>query len=58
MLIQLEQEMLKAAKNLEFEKAASLRDRMEEVLALISMSREQPKRKRKGGRKRWSSRSR
>ncbi len=58
MLAQLEKEMLKAAKNLEFEKAASLRDRMEDVLTLMAMSSEASKQKRKGGRRRWTSRSR
>jgi excinuclease ABC subunit B len=60
MLARLESEMMEAAKNLEFEKAASLRDRMEDIIATAAMSggragrRRTPKRK---GRGRWSSRS-
>jgi excinuclease ABC subunit B len=49
----LESEMLEAAKNLEFEKAASLRDRMEDMIAFMAMSGERksrPKRRRRGRR--------
>jgi len=38
MLVKVEAEMLEAARNLEFEKAASLRDRMEDIVAMIAMS--------------------
>jgi excinuclease ABC subunit B len=38
MLAKLEFEMMEAAKNLEFEKAASIRDRMEDLIALMAMS--------------------
>jgi excinuclease ABC subunit B len=38
MLASLESEMMEAARNLEFEKAASLRDRMEDIIALMAMS--------------------
>jgi excinuclease ABC subunit B len=52
----LEREMLRAAENLEFEKAASLRDRIEDVLALAAMEdRRRPKsgsRRRKGRKRR------
>ncbi len=37
MVARLERDMLEAAENLEFEKAASLRDRIEDVLALAAM---------------------
>jgi excinuclease ABC subunit B len=37
-LASLESEMLEAAKNLEFEKAASLRDRMEDMIAYMAMT--------------------
>jgi excinuclease ABC subunit B len=36
-LVRLETEMMEASKNLEFEKAASLRDRMEDVIAMMAM---------------------
>jgi excinuclease UvrABC nuclease subunit len=45
--------MLEPAKNLEFEKAASLRDRMEDMIAFMAMSGERksrPKRRRRGRR--------
>jgi excinuclease ABC subunit B len=53
LLASLESEMLEAAKNLEFEKAASLRDRMEDVIAFMAMTGERKsrlKRKRRGRR--------
>jgi excinuclease ABC subunit B len=54
MLVKVEAEMLEAARNLEFEKAASLRDRMEDIVAMIAMSgmpsRRTKKRSRKGRR--------
>jgi excinuclease ABC subunit B len=54
MLVKVEAEMLEAARNLEFEKAASLRDRMEDIVAMIAMSgmpsRRIKKRSRKGRR--------
>jgi excinuclease ABC subunit B len=37
MLARLETEMLEAARNLEFEKAASIRDRMEDMIAVMAM---------------------
>jgi excinuclease ABC subunit B len=37
MLANLEREMIEAARNLEFEKAASLRDRIEDVVAMLAM---------------------
>jgi excinuclease ABC subunit B len=55
MIAALERDMLKAAENLEFEKAASLRDRIEDVLALAAMEgerRPKPKARRKKGRRR------
>jgi excinuclease UvrABC nuclease subunit len=42
--------MMEAAKNLEFEKAASLRDRMEDIIALMAMTGD--KRSRRKGRRR------
>jgi len=55
MLVRVEAEMLEAARNLEFEKAASLRDRMEDIVAMIAMSGKSAgragKRPRKGRRK-------
>jgi len=50
LLAELEAEMMDAAKNLEFEKAASLRDRMEDIIALMAMTGE--KRGRRKGRRR------
>jgi excinuclease ABC subunit B len=50
MLASLEAEMLDAAKNLEFEKAASLRDRMEDIIAFMAMTGE--KRVRRKGKRR------
>jgi excinuclease ABC subunit B len=50
MLASLEAEMMDAAKNLEFEKAASLRDRMEDIIAMMAMTGE--KRGRRKGRRR------
>jgi excinuclease ABC subunit B len=55
MVAALERDMLKAAENLEFEKAASLRDRIEDVLALAAMEGERkarPRARRKKGRRR------
>jgi excinuclease ABC subunit B len=52
-LAELEAEMLEAAKNLEFEKAASLRDRMEDMIAFKAMSggrRSRPRGRRRGRR--------
>ncbi len=46
MLARIEYEMMEAAGNLEFEKAASLRDRMEEIVAIMAMSESKPKRPR------------
>ncbi|HVP57695.1 MAG TPA: excinuclease ABC subunit UvrB [bacterium] len=46
MLADLEREMIAAAKNLEFEKAASLRDRMEEVITMMTMEGKRPERPR------------
>jgi excinuclease ABC subunit B len=37
MLARLEHEMMEAARNREFEKAASLRDRMEDIVAMVAM---------------------
>jgi excinuclease ABC subunit B len=37
-LARLESEMMEAAENLEFEKAASLRDRMEDMIAYMAMT--------------------
>jgi len=37
MLARLEREMMEAAGNLEFEKAASLRDRMEDIIAMMAI---------------------
>jgi excinuclease ABC subunit B len=37
MLANLEREMMEAARNLEFEKAASLRDRMEDIIAMMAI---------------------
>ena len=50
MLASLEAEMMDAAKNLEFEKAASLRDRMEDIIAMMAMTGE--KRSRRKGKRR------
>ncbi len=50
MLASLEAEMMDAAKNLEFEKAASLRDKMEDIIAFMAMTGE--KRSRRKGRRR------
>ena len=50
MLASLEAEMMDAAKNLEFEKAASLRDRMEDIIAMMAMTGE--KRGRRKGKRR------
>jgi excinuclease ABC subunit B len=44
MLARLEEEMMEAAKNLEFEKAASLRDRMEDIIAVMAMEGGKPSR--------------
>jgi excinuclease ABC subunit B len=55
MLARIEYEMMEAAKNLEFEKAASLRDRMEDIIALMAMSAQKPtkaKPKRRRGKRR------
>ena len=55
MLARLEQEMMEAAKNLEFEKAASLRDRMEDIIAMMAMEGKRSSRarsKRRRGRRR------
>jgi excinuclease ABC subunit B len=55
MVSKLERDMLEAADNLEFEKAASIRDRIEDVLALAAMERGEGKRsayRRKKGRRR------
>ncbi|MGD9140753.1 MAG: excinuclease ABC subunit UvrB [bacterium] len=49
MVAALERDMMKAAENLEFEKAASLRDRIEDVLALAAMEGE--RRPKAGGRR-------
>jgi excinuclease ABC subunit B len=46
MLADLEREMIEAARNLEFEKAASLRDRMEDVIAMMAMEGRRPARAR------------
>jgi excinuclease ABC subunit B len=46
MLANLEREMIQAARDLEFEKAASLRDRMEDVIAMMAMEGKRPARKR------------
>jgi excinuclease ABC subunit B len=45
MLASLESEMMAAAKNLEFEKAASLRDRMEDLIAFMAMTGEKKSRR-------------
>jgi len=42
----------KAARNLEFEKAATLRDRMEDIIALMTMSGTKPAKKPKRRRSR------
>ena len=56
MISRLERDMLKAAENLEFEKAASLRDRIEDVLALAALEgggkRKKASRRKKGRRRR------
>jgi len=55
MISRLERDMLKAAENLEFEKAASLRDRIEDVLALAALESEGKRKtasRRKKGRRR------
>ncbi|MFH1312016.1 MAG: excinuclease ABC subunit UvrB [Candidatus Eisenbacteria bacterium] len=44
MLVRLEHEMMEAAKNREFEKAASLRDRMEDIVAMMAMEGTRPSR--------------
>jgi excinuclease ABC subunit B len=46
MLEDLEREMVEAARNLEFEKAASLRDRMEDVIAMMALEGRRPQRAR------------
>jgi excinuclease ABC subunit B len=46
MLASLEREMIAAAKGLEFEKAASLRDRMEDVITMMAMEGKRPERPR------------
>jgi len=55
MIVRLEREMVEAAQNLEFERAASLRDRMEDLLALMAMERKTARktgsRRRKGRRR-------
>ena len=54
MLANLEREMVEAARNLEFERAASLRDRMEDVVAMMTMEGRKPdkgKSRRKKGRR-------
>jgi excinuclease UvrABC nuclease subunit len=61
MLANLEREMIEAARNLEFEKAASLRDRIEDVVAMMAMEsgrsdRPKGKRERKSRRAREGSR--
>ena len=55
MLARLESEMMEAAKNLEFEKAASLRDRMEDIIATMAMTGQRAGRRKKSRRKgrRW-----
>jgi excinuclease UvrABC nuclease subunit len=50
MLASLESEMVAAAKNLEFEKAASLRDRMEDLIAFMAMTGEKKSRRKSGRR--------
>ncbi|MFZ1947252.1 MAG: excinuclease ABC subunit UvrB [bacterium] len=45
MLADLEREMIQAARDLEYEKAASLRDRMEDVIAMMAMEGKRPARK-------------
>jgi excinuclease ABC subunit B len=44
MLAALEREMIAAAKSLEFEKAASLRDRMEDVITMMALEGKRPER--------------
>jgi excinuclease ABC subunit B len=54
MLEDLERDMVEAARNLEFEKAASLRDRMEDVIAMMALEGRRPqgaRGKRRRGRK-------
>ena len=51
MLVRIEAEMVAAARDLEFEKAASLRDRMEDIVAMIAMSGKPPRRAKKRSRK-------
>jgi excinuclease ABC subunit B len=51
MLVRLEADMLEAARNLEFEKAASLRDRMEDIIAMMAMEGKRPGRGRARARK-------
>jgi excinuclease ABC subunit B len=46
MLADLEREMITAAKGLEFEKAASLRDRMDDVITMMAMEGKRPERPR------------
>jgi excinuclease ABC subunit B len=46
MLVRLESDMLEAARNLEYEKAASLRDRMEDVAAMMAMEGRSPRKSR------------
>ncbi len=50
MLASLEAEMMDAAKNLEFEKAASLRDKMEDIIAFMAMTGEKRGRRKGRGR--------
>jgi len=55
MISRLERDMLKAAEDLEFEKAASIRDRIEDVLALAALESEGKRKtasRRKKGRRR------
>jgi excinuclease ABC subunit B len=53
MLEDLERDMVEAARNLEFEKAASLRDRMEDVIAMMALEGRRPQgAKAKRGRRR------
>jgi excinuclease ABC subunit B len=52
MLAELEAEMMDAAKNLEFEKAASLRDRMEDIIAYMAMTGEKTGRRKSKRRRR------
>jgi excinuclease ABC subunit B len=52
LLVRLEAEMMDAAKNLEFEKAASLRDRMEDIIAFMAMTGGKRGRRKTGRRRR------